>query len=55
MRGVVFVRMQDKWVKFEEEVDDVVPPAVREISFEPGGWVENYTKEELRKVQKMRI
>ena len=45
------VRMQDKWGKFEEEVDDVVPLAVREVSLEPGGWVENYTKEELRKVQ----
>ena len=45
------VRMQDKWGKFEEEVDDVVPLVVREISLEPGGWVENYTKEELRKVQ----
>ena len=45
------VRMQDKWGKFEEEVDNVVPLVVREISLEPGGWVENYTKEELRKVQ----
>ena len=45
------VRMQDKWRKFEEEVDDVVPLAVREVGLEPGGWVENYTKEELRKVQ----
>ena len=45
------VRMQDKWGKFEEEVDDVVPLAVREVGLEPGGWVENYTKEELRKVQ----
>ena len=44
-------RMQDKWGKFEEEVDDVVPLAVREVSLEPGGWVENYTKDELRKVQ----
>ena len=43
--------MQDKWGKFEEEVDDVVPLAVREVGLEPGGWVENYTKEELRKVQ----
>ena len=43
--------MQDKWGKFEEEVDDVVPLAVREVSLEPGGWVENYTKDELRKVQ----
>ena len=34
--------------KFEEEVDDVVPLAVREISLEPGGWVENYSKEDLR-------
>ena len=40
------VRMQDKWGKFEEEVDNVVPLAVREVSLEPGGWVENYTKEE---------
>ena len=31
-------RMQDKWGKFEE-VDDVVPLAVREVSLEPGGWV----------------
>ena len=45
------VRMQDKWGKFEEEVDDVVPLAVREVGLEPGGWVENYTKEEIRKVQ----
>ena len=45
------VRMQDKWGEFEEEVDDVVPLAVREVSLEPGGWVENYTKEESRKVQ----
>ena len=45
------VRMQDKWGKFEEEVDDVVPLAVREVGLEPRGWVENYTKEELRKVQ----
>ena len=45
------VRMQNKWGKFEEEVDDVVPLAVREMSLEPGGWVENYTKDELRKVQ----
>ena len=37
--------------KFEEEVDDVVPLAVQEVSLDPGGWVENYTKEELRKVQ----
>ena len=44
-------RMQDKWGRFEEEVDDVVPLAVREVSLEPGGWVENYTKDELRKVQ----
>ena len=29
----------------------VVPIAVREVSLEPGVWVENYTKEELRKVQ----
>ena len=43
--------MQDTWGKFEEEVDDVVPLAVREFSLEPGGWVENYNKEELRKVQ----
>ena len=43
-------RMQDKWGKFEE-VDDVVPLAVREVSLEPGGWVENYTKDELRKEQ----
>ena len=42
--------MQDKWGKFREEVDDVLPLSVREISLEPGGWVENYTKEELRKV-----
>ena len=42
------MRMQDK---FEKGVDDVVPVAVREISLAPGGWVENYTKEELRKVQ----
>ena len=45
------VRMQDKWGKLEKEVDDVVPLAVREISLELGGWVENYTKEVLRKVQ----
>ena len=45
------VRMQDKWGKFEEEVDDVVTLAVWEISLELGGSVENYTKEELRKVQ----
>ena len=45
------VMMQDKCGKFEEEVDDVVPLTVREVSLEPGGWVENYTKEELRKVQ----
>ena len=45
------VRMQDKWGKFEEEVDDVVPLAVREVSLKPGEWVENYTKDELRKVQ----
>ena len=32
--------------KFEEEVDDVVPLVVREVSLEPGGWVENYTKDE---------
>ena len=44
------MRMQDKWGKFEE-VDDVVPLAVREVSLEPGWWVENYTKDELRKVQ----
>ena len=31
--------------------NNVVPLAVREISLEPGGWVENYTKEEFRKVQ----
>ena len=49
MRGCRFcVRMQDK---FEEEVDEVVLLAVREISLEPEGCVENYTKEELRKVQ----
>ena len=47
----ICVRMQDKWGKFEEEVDDVVPLAVREVGIEPGGWLENYTKEELRKVQ----
>ena len=35
------VRMQDKWGKNEEEVDDVVPLAVREVGLEPGGWVEN--------------
>ena len=29
----------------------VVPLAVQEVSLELGGWVENYTKEELRKVQ----
>ena len=45
------VRMPDKWGKFEEEVDDVVPLAVREVGLEPEGRVENYTKEELRKVQ----
>ena len=28
-----------------------MPLAVREVSLEPGGWVENYTKDELRKVQ----
>ena len=50
--GCMFcVRMQDKWGKFEEQVDDVLPLAVLEVSLEPGGWVENYTKEELRKVQ----
>ena len=43
------VRMQ-KWGKLEKEVDDVVPLAVREVNLEPGGWVENYMKEELRKV-----
>ena len=43
-------RMQDKWGKLEEEVDDVVPLAVREISLKLGGLVENYTKA-LRKVQ----
>ena len=43
--------MQDKWGKFEEEVGDVVPLAVREVGLESGGWVENYTKEEFRKVQ----
>ena len=32
------MRMHDKWRKFEEEVDDVVPLAVLEISLEPGGW-----------------
>ena len=32
------MRMQDKWGKFEEEVDDVVPLAVREVGLEPGGW-----------------
>ena len=42
------VRLQ---AKFEEEVNDLVPLAVREIRLEPGGWVEKYTKEELRKVQ----
>ena len=42
--------MQDKWVKFEE-VDDVVPLAVQEVSLEPGGWGKNYTKEEFKKVQ----
>ena len=42
--------MQDTWGKFEDEVDDVVQRAFREVSLEPG-WVENYTKEELRKVQ----
>ena len=45
------VMIQDKWGKFEEEVGDVVPLVVQEISLEPEGWVENYTKEELRKVQ----
>ena len=35
----------------EEEVDDIDPLAVREISLEPGGLVDNSTKEELRKVQ----
>ena len=45
------MRMQDKWGKFKEDVDDVVPLAVREISLEPGGWVENYTQAELRNVQ----
>ena len=45
------VRMQDKWGKFEEEVDDVLLLAVREVSLEPGGWVEKYTKDELSKVQ----
>ena len=43
--------MQDNWGKFEEEVDDVVPLAVREVRLEPGGWVENYTKEALKDVQ----
>ena len=52
MWGVsVCVGMQDKWGKFEEEVDDVVPLAVQEVSLEPEGWVDNYTKEDLRKVQ----
>ena len=41
------VRMQDKLGKFEEEVYDVVPLAVREISLEPEGWMDNYTNEEL--------
>ena len=44
------VRMQNKWGKLEE-VDDVFPLSVREVSLEPGVWVENYTKEELRKIQ----
>ena len=39
------------WGKFEEEVDDVVPLAVLEVGIEPRGWLENYTKVELRKVQ----
>ena len=39
--------MQNKWGKLEE----VFPLAVREVSLEPGVWVENYTKEELRKIQ----
>ena len=42
------VRIQDKWGKFEEEVDDVVPLAVPEVGLEPGGWVENYTKEKVQ-------
>ena len=31
------MRMQDNWGKFDEEVDDVVPLAVREVGLEPGG------------------
>ena len=38
--------MQEKWGKFEEGVDDVVPLAVWEVNLEPGGWVEHYTKED---------
>ena len=33
--------MQDKWGKFGEVVEDIVLLAVREISLEPGGWVDN--------------
>ena len=46
--GVSFL-CEDKWGKFEEEVDDVVPLAVRKVGLEPGVWVDNDTKEELRK------
>ena len=30
------MRMQDKSGKFKEEVDDVVPLAVREVGLKPG-------------------
>ena len=53
------VRANEQWDRFHDEVDDIVPLAVRHISqdesdTEPNEdvtWVENYTTQDLRKMQ----
>ena len=46
-------RIQEKWGAFEEEVDDVVPLAIRAVEVGGGekGWVEGFTCEDLKRMQ----
>ena len=53
------VRANEQWDRFHDEVDDIVPFAVRHISqdesdtepHENATWVEKYTTQDLRKMQ----
>ena len=44
-------RAHQQWSRFEDDVDEVVPLAVRSVSVQPESWIPGYTKEQLSELQ----